>query len=179
MASNFLHYLLQYLQRIAFVILGDEEVKIVPNSDVADFTGFWLWFGRTADILGITSFFISLITLFVTSGIKRAQRRQVEKSDYSMDVDNQIEKLQSFHDLIMVNEGDVASLMYELEETLLTIEIYYEMLLPKKVKAEINGLKNYLQFNLGKAPYSESALKNVARQLTVLMARLKKVKKNL
>lgn len=149
----------------------------MTGEDVVDFANFWLWFGRTADILGTISFVISVITLFVTAGIKKAQRHQVEKTDYSMDIDNQIENLKAFHDLVVLKDGFDSSLVLELEEAFIHIEIYYETLLPKKLKAEIKGLKNFIKNNLGTYPYSDGALKELARRLTMIMAQLKKVKK--
>lgn len=138
---------------------------------------YWLLLGRTADILGIASFFISIITLCVTAGIKKAQRHQVEKSDYSVDVDNQIETLQAFHDLAILEGGFDGALVLELEETLIYLEVFYETLLPKSLKAEIKGLRKYIKGDLAKNQSSNKPLKELARRLTMIMAQLKKVKK--
>ena len=94
-----------------------------------------------------------------------------------MDIDNQIENLKAFHDLVVLKDGFDSSLVLELEEAFIHIEIYYETLLPKKLKAEIKGLKNFIKNNLGTYPYSDGALKELARRLTMIMAQLKKVKK--
>ena len=153
------------------------EVDSVTGGEVVGVANFWLWFGRGADILGAISFVISVITLFVTAGIKKAQRHQVEKTDYSEDIDNQIETLHAIHDFLLLKDAADSSVLLELEETLINIEIYYETLLPKKLKTEIKGLKNYMSNNLGKCPYSDNSLKELARRLTIVMAQLRKVKK--
>lgn len=149
----------------------------MPSADIVDLTNFWLWFGRVADILGVISFVISIITLFVTAGIKKAQRQQVEKSDYSVDIENQLETLKAYHDLAAKSDKFDDSLALELQENLICIETYYETLLPKKLKSDIKGLKNYLENSMGKPPYSKGVCKELAKRLTLIMARLKKVKK--
>ncbi len=85
-----------------------------------------------SDFIGIISLVLGIITLVKTVGIKKSLRKHIEKSDYSNDIDNQINELQSYYDTLVKDKQLYSvELLISLEGQLDDIWISYETILPK------------------------------------------------
>ena len=113
-------------------------------------------------------------------GIKSSLVKQIEKSDYLKDIDNQITELRSYYntllkDPILYSENLLQNIDAILEE----ISISYETILPKKAVNEIKQTRRLIDerclTNLEDVKSKQACTRNLNR----ICIRLKKVKKTL
>lgn len=133
-----------------------------------------------ADVAGIISLVISLITLLLTARIRKSLLSHVEASIYREDIDEQIRDLEAVHDLLLsskaADESFPSSFFTELICKLNEIQIAYETILKRKVIKEITSLMS-LTSTMESKPPDQKQISNCTKQLNTVIVELKKEKK--
>lgn len=133
-----------------------------------------------SDFIGIISLVLGIITLVKTVGIKKSLRKHIEKSDYSNDIDNQINELQSYYDTLVKDKQLYSvELLISLEGQLDDIWISYETILPKKLLNEIKSLIDHINKNCQKNLHDNNAKTKCTQDLRKICTKLRKEKKML
>lgn len=138
----------------------------------------WCVLSIVADFAGIISLGLGVVTLIKAVGIKTSLRKQIEKSDYSNDIDNQINELQSYYDTLVKDKSLYSKeLLMNLEGQLDDILIGYETILPKKLLNEIRSLISHINKKCQKDLDNEDAKIKCTQDLRKICAKLRKEKK--
>lgn len=138
----------------------------------------WSIIAKIADIVGIVSLIISLVTLSVTRGIRKSMLAHVESSDYRKDIDEQINELDACRKLLIegtsLNDTFYPKLIAKLDD----IRIAYETILPPKVIKQINNLIKLIGGSLSDVPppHNQKVIRKCISQLGYVIAELKKEK---
>lgn len=131
----------------------------------------------SADLAGIISLIISIVTLVLASGIRKSMLRHIEKTDYLQDIDRQLTELQaSYESLIDKDIPSDATSFTLLKSKLEVIPIRYEVILSKKVMQRVIALIDLVD----KCKSNVSDVKTIqkcASQLHILILMLEKEKK--
>ena len=140
----------------------------------------WCILSIVADFAGIISLVLGVITLIKAVGIKTSLRKHIEKSDYSNDIDNQINELQSYYDTLVKDKSLYKKeLLIGLEGQLDDILIGYETILPKKLLNEIKSLITHINNKCQNHLLDEDAKIKCTQDLRKICAKLRKEKKML
>lgn len=75
------------------------------RGDLVTLNVTWDVVSKGADVVGIISLGISLVTLLNTRKIRSSMIAHVETSEYRKEIDEQIEELEVFRDLLVKDEG--------------------------------------------------------------------------
>lgn len=131
----------------------------------------------SADLAGIISLIISIVTLVLASGIRKSMLRHIEKTDYLQDIDRQLTELQaSYESLIDKDIPSDATSFTLLKSKLEVIPIRYEVILSKKVMQRVIALIDLV--DKCKSNVSDvKTIQNCASQLHILILMLEKEKK--
>ena len=131
----------------------------------------------SADLAGIISLVISIVTLVLASGIRKSMLRHIEKTDYLQDIDRQLTELQaSYESLIDKAIPTDATSFTLLKSKLEVIPIWYEVILSKKVMQRVIALIDLVE--KCKSNLSDTkTIQTCASQLHILILMLEKEKK--
>lgn len=124
----------------------------------------------SADLAGIISLIISIVTLVLASGIRKSMLRHIEKTDYLQDIDRQLTELQASYESLIDKDipSDATSF------TLLKSKL--EVILSKKVMQRVIALIDLV--DKCKSNVSDvKTIQNCASQLHILILMLEKEKK--
>lgn len=139
----------------------------------------WGIVAKMADVSGVISLIVAIITLILAGGIKTSILKFVEKNDYKQDIDKHLTNLQAILDSYndpktqaSYNEETLDQLLYILE----TFQGSYDMILTKKNMKGIDALSKHIE-NKCKKDISNVQYKRECRtQLHKLILRLGKEK---
>ena len=123
---------------------------------------------------------LGIVTMITAIGIKKSLVKQIEKTDYMKDIDNQINNLRSYYNTLMKDPSLYsANLLQNIDATLEEISISYETILPRKVINEINQTRKLVSGPCLDNLEDVKANNMCIRKLNTLCIRLGKVKKTL
>ena len=108
----------------------------------------WDVVSKGADIVGIISLGISLVTLLNTGKIRSSMIAHVETSEYRKEIDEQIGDLEVFRDILIKGEGLNSQVFLKLITQLENIRISYVTILPTKLLKRIATLYEHISTNL-------------------------------
>lgn len=138
----------------------------------------WVMLARFADFVGIVSFSISVVTLVITSKIRKNMLAHVEKSEYRIEIDEQIGELEAFKALLLEEKALNPDFFLQLNALLKNINIAYETILPSKLKQKIKDLSALIKDKLYQnPPYSRDDIDECISLLVYVSTELKKEKK--
>lgn len=142
---------------------------------------FWGLLSKSADILGIISLIISVVTLKNTRKIRTSLLAHAETSEYREAIDEQVQELEAFKNLLIKGEALDSRLFLQLMTLLKNIQIAYSTILRPPQKKHINNLINNINNNFynKEAPYSKKSIKKCSSQLVEVITELKKEKEML
>lgn len=139
---------------------------------------WWIILARFADFAGIASLAISVVTLVNTSKIRKNMLAHVEKSEYKIEIDEQISELEVFKSLLVEGNSLNHNFFLQLNVLLGNINIAYETILPNKLRQKIKDLSGLIRDKLYKEPpYSSNDIDECISLLVYISAELKKEKK--
>lgn len=134
--------------------------------------------GVVADVFGILSFVLGLVTLAMTVGIKKSLLKHIEKSDYLQDIDAQVAELKSFYDTLLKDDSLYNEILLQrIDAQLEDVYIGYETILPKKFLAEIAKLRNHIKNRCLRNLEDRRAKQDCINQIHSIYTRLRKEKK--
>lgn len=140
----------------------------------------WGIIAKIADVSGVISLIVAIITLILAGGIKKSILKFVEKNDYRQDIDKHLTNLQAIFDSFNDPQTQISYNTDTLDKLLDTFEIFqvsYETILRKRVMKSINTLSNNIE-NKYKSDISNTQYKRECRsQLHRLILRLEKEKR--
>lgn len=143
----------------------------------------WDVIAKSADIVGIVfgsgSMVISIFTLINTRKIRAEMIAHVERSEYAQAIDEQVEDLEVFKELLMSGEELDATVFLNAMVLVKDIRISYETFLPDKLKKKIDNLHNHIDVNLYRTstPHSKEDIVKCINLLVYVITELKKEKK--
>ncbi len=138
----------------------------------------WDVVSKGADIVGIISLGISLVTLLNTGKIRSSMIAHVETSEYRKEIDEQIGDLEVFRDILIKGEGLNSQVFLKLITQLENIRISYVTILPTKLLKRIATLYEHISTNLYDVvtPYEKKHLEKCVKLLVEIISELKKEK---
>lgn len=102
----------------------------------------------------------------------------VEKSEYKIEIDEQISELEVFKSLLVEGNSLNHNFFLQLNVLLGNINIAYETILPNKLRQKIKDLSGLIRDKLYKEPpYSSNDIDECISLLVYISAELKKEKK--
>lgn len=137
--------------------------------------GFWNVISNIASVLGILSFVISIITLFVAGGIKKSMMAHVESTDYRKEIQEHIAYFESCRELMIEDKCSVETYYGKLVARLDVIKTAYETILSPKLLKKINSLTKQIEASMSNK--SQHATRNQISQLAYIITELKKKEK--
>lgn len=149
------------------------------RGDLVTSNVIWDVVSKGADVVGIISLGISLVTLLNTRKIRSSMIAHVETSEYRKEIDEQIGELEVFRDLLVKGEGLNSQFFLKLITQLENIRISYVTILPTKLLKRIATLYEHIRTNLYivATPYEKKHLEKCIKLLVEILSELKKEKK--
>lgn len=151
------------------------------RGDLVTLNVTWDVVSKGADVVGIISLGISLVTLLNTRKIRSSMIAHVETSEYRKEIDEQIEELEVFRDLLVKDEGEGLNSQFFLKliTQLENIRISYVTILPNRLLKRIATLYEHIRTNLyiAATPYEKKHLEKCIKLLVEIISELKKEKK--
>ena len=132
---------------------------------------------QIADITGILSFLIGILTFITTLRIRSKIRANLEKSDYIKEIDNHVNDLKSYYDTMIKDELYTSELLDTIDVTLDDIQILYGSILPKKLSGQIRKLRNFIKNSCQKNLSDKKAKIDCAKQIHTIASKLAKEKR--
>lgn len=137
--------------------------------------GFWDVISNIANVLGILSFGVSIITLFIAGGIKRSMMAHVESTDYRKEIQEHIAYFESCRELMVEDKSSIETYYGKLVARLDVIKTAYETILSPKLIKKINSLTKQIETSMSNK--SQHATRNQISQLAYIITELKKKEK--
>lgn len=136
---------------------------------------FWDVLSKLTSVLGVLSFVISVITLFIAGGIKKSMMAHVENTDYRKEIQEHIAYFESCRELMVEDAAPVETYYGKLVARLDIIKTAYETILPAKLLKKINSLTKQIETSISNK--SQHATRNQISQLAYIITELKKKEK--
>lgn len=137
----------------------------------------WELLSKFADGIGIISAGIGIFTFGTTLRIRKSLLKHTEKSDYMKDIDNQINKLLSYYEMLSKDESFYTlDLLDLIVENLTDITILYETILPKKVLGDISKLIDHIRKKCCADITNISAKRECKQKIHSIVTKLRKEK---
>lgn len=139
----------------------------------------WNIISKSADLVGFVSLAISIMTWSNTRKIRSSMLAHVETSEYRQAIDEQINDLEAYQQLLVDGENLNSNVFLKLMVALRNIGISYETILPVKLTRKITNLNEHIKksFYDKPAPYNKSDLERCISLLVYVISELKKEKK--
>ncbi len=154
--------------------LMDETISTIGTISFLDIVSI------VADFAGVISLILSVLTFINTYRIKSSLQAHLEESDFKLEIDNSILRLEAFEKLFIdeyktLDYNNITNLQIEIDNIITA----YEEILPKGLIKSLQSLHKYLQDNFTPAnlPYSQTTCHECAKKLNRTVSLLKKKKR--